>query len=104
MSPVTITTVREWAQTIVLVGTVISSCVVLVFKVGGYTTRLESAIADATRTAATAVAENAEQRAQINALAQAEANRVKRETEEQERWQARRERRSGLPAGRSFDR
>ena len=81
----TLTTFREWAQTIVLVGTVISSCVVIVFKVGGYTTRLETAVADATRTAAQAVAENMAQQKQINDLAEAERDRQKRERQVVER-------------------
>lgn len=96
MSPVTITTVREWAQTIVLVGTVICSCVVVVFKVGGYTTRLESAIADATKAAKQAIEQNDRQQPQIDFLVQAEA---RRKSEDDARAGAMRRRRQAQPFG-----
>jgi hypothetical protein len=98
MSPVTITTIREWAQTIVLVGTVVVSCIVLVFKVGGYTTRLESAIADATAKATMAVAENIEQQKQINTLNAAELRRTAQEVEAREVRETVRRARRPLPA------
>lgn len=93
----TIAAIKDWAQTIVLVGSVVVSCVVLVFKIGGYTQRLESAIADATAAAKLAVKENGAQQKQIDLLITAEARRAK--DEEEERAEARRRREQARPFG-----
>jgi ABC-type multidrug transport system fused ATPase/permease subunit len=85
MSPIALSTVKDWAQTIVLVGSVVVSCVVLVFKFGGYATRIEDAIKDATALGTQAVQENVGQQKAIDALLGAEERRQKAEDKADER-------------------
>ena len=86
---VTMATIKDWAQTIVLVGSVLVSCVVLVFKIGGYTQRLESAIARATTVGEQAAQQNGTQQTQIDLLIAAETRRSQEESDD--RAEARRD-------------
>lgn len=79
VAAVTLATFKEWAQTIVLVGSVVVSCVVLVFKFGGYANRIEDAIKDATALGTQAVAENVQQQKAIDVLIGAEERRQRAE-------------------------
>lgn len=88
MSPVSVATVKDWAQTIVLVGSVVVSCVVLIFKVGGYTTRVEEAITKATALGTQAVQENVNQQKTLDLLADAEARRQRAEERAADRREA----------------